>query len=388
MRVLSYKCNLFCFIKINEANHQRLIKPIAQDPSDSHQSVTYSTNLAHIIGIGVLSFMGLATFFNATDSSAESVLRAQVNETTNSQTIDLLSPNYALTIPQAIGGPSDIVVNDRLALLSPQVGIVSGTETIQKVEVDPSGIVTYVVQKGDTLSEIAEKFDVSVNTIKWENDLGKTLKVGKELRILPVTGIRHTIKKGDTFGGIAKRYGVETEDITVFNNIDATKLQPGKKIIIPNGVQPKASSSSRSSSVSAKVASVTTASLAAASGEYITPTAGPITSRMGPRYGRYHYGVDYGAPTGTPIVATRAGTITKTSCGSGYGKCLVIQHDNGTHSLYAHASRLYVTVGTQVKQGQKIAAVGSTGRSTGPHLHFEIRNSGNGRALNPLKLIK
>lgn len=324
--------------------------------------------------------------FNSTPSSAESILRAQTTNKMNSQRAEILSPNYAVVIPKAIGGSNDIIVNNRLALLSPQVGMATGSRSIQKIEVDPAGIVSYVIQKGDTLSEIAEKFDVSVNTIRWENNLGKTLRVGKELRILPVTGVRHTIAKGDTFGKIAKKYDVEIEDITIFNNIDATKLQAGKKIIIPNGVKPKTTPSK--SSVSSSSSKVTLAKLASAKGDYITPTSGRITSKMGSRSGRYHYGIDYGAPTGTPIVATRSGKVIKTSCGSGYGKCLVIKHDNGTQSLYAHASRIFVTVGTQVKQGQKVAAVGSTGRSTGPHLHFEIRNSASGKALNPLNLIK
>jgi len=304
----------------------------------------------------------------------------------NSQRINLLAPNYSVEIPQAIGGPSDIQVNHRLALLSPQVGVITGNLSIKNIEVDPDGIVVYVVQSGDTLSEIAESFDVSMNTIRWENNLGKTIKPGQELRILPVTGIRHTITKGDTFGDIAKKYDVEIEDITVFNDISADKLVVGKKIIVPNGTQPVVAT--RTSSASTTSSSVTLARLSTSRGEYITPTSGQITSRMGPRSGRYHYGVDYGARTGTPIVATRSGTVTRTSCGSGYGKCLIIKHDNGTQSLYAHASKLYVTVGTSVVQGQKIAAVGSTGRSTGPHLHFEIRNSASGKALNPLTLIK
>lgn len=334
-----------------------------------------------------MSLAGVIGLFNSTPSSAEYILRPANVDTTNSQRVTLLSPNYSLEIPQAIGGPNDIIVHDRLALLSPQVGMTTGSQTISAIEVDPLGIITYVVQKGDTLSEIAEKFDVSVNTIRWENNLGKTLSVGKELRILPVTGVRHTIAKGDTFAKIAKTYDVEVEDITIFNDIDDTKLVVGKKIIVPNGVKKEVVSETRSS-VSASSASKTLTTLSAAKGEYIRPTGGVLTSKMGSRNGRYHYGVDYGAPTGTPIVATAAGTVIKTSCGSGYGKCLVIKHNNGTQSLYAHASQLYVTTGTKVKQGQKIAAVGSTGRSTGPHLHFEIRNSATGKALNPLSLIK
>lgn len=340
--------------------------------------------MIHTGSFGLLSVLGIIGLFNSTPSSAQSFIKAQVSTETNSQRIELLSADFGPEIPKAIGGPEDIFVNEKLALLSPQIGIATGDTLIQQIKIDPSGIITYVVQKGDTLSEIAEKFDVSVNTIRWENNLGKTLKVGKELNILPVTGVRHTIKKGDTFASIAKTYDVEVEDIIIFNNIADTELSIDKKIIIPNGVKPAAKVSKTSSTK----ASATLAKLSTSSGEYITPTAGMITSKMGSRNGRYHYGIDYGASTGTPIVATRSGRVIKTTCGSGYGKCLVIKHDNGTQSLYAHASKLFVSTGTNVKQGQKIAAVGSTGRSTGPHLHFEIRNSKTGQALNPLSLIK
>jgi murein DD-endopeptidase MepM/ murein hydrolase activator NlpD len=372
--------------KNNEVSIYRLIKPIAQDPSGDH-TATYHQSIVHVISFGLLSLIGIVGLFNSTPSSAESFLKGKINDTTNSQTVSLLSPNYSLEIPQATGGPNDIIIHDRLALLSPQVGMITGYQALPNIEVDPFGIITYIVQKGDTLSEIAEKFDVSANTIRWENDLGKTLSEGKDLQILPVTGVRHTIAKGDTFAKIAKTYDVEAEDITVFNNIDDTKLLVGNKIIVPNGIKREAVAVTKSNTSSSSSLSIL-ATLSSARGEYIRPTTGVLTSKMGPRNGSFHYGIDYGAPTGTPIVATAAGTVIKTSCGSGYGKCMIIQHANGTQSLYAHTSQLFVTTGTKVKQGQRIAAVGSTGRSTGPHLHFEIRDSLTGRALNPLNLIK
>jgi len=355
---------------------QRLIKHNAQDPLGTNLEATYNPSLVHIISFGLLSILGIVGLFNSTPSSAQSFLKTQISQESNSQRINLLSADYGPEVPKAIGGSEDIWVNNRLALLSPQVGIMTGMDFPQGVEVDSSGVVSYIVQKGDTLSEIAEQFDVSVNTIKWENNIGRTLGVGKELAILPVTGIRHTITKGDTFGGIAKRYGVEIEDITIYNDIDDTKLIVGKKIIVPNGVK-KAAIVTRTMQRSSS--SPLSSSL---SDYYRRPTTGPTTSLFGPRNRSYHYGIDFGAPRGTPIVASAAGTVVRTSCGSGYGKCLKIQHDNGTQTLYAHASRLFVTTGTNVAQGQKIASVGSTGRSTGPHLHFEIIES-NGRKKNP-----
>ena len=174
-------------------------------------------------------------------------------------------------------------------------------------------------------------------------------------------------------------YEVETEDITIYNDLAPTELQIGKKIIVPNGV--KGTSSQTRSTTTAP-----TRSTRPQSGYYLRPTSGRITSKFGPRSGRYHYGIDFGAPTGTPIVASAAGTVIKVGCGSGYGNCLVIQHDNGTRTLYAHASKLYVGVGTKVARGERVAAVGSTGRSTGPHLHFEIIRP-NGQKMNPNNLF-
>lgn len=323
--------------------------------------------------------MAAIGLFYSTPSLADVVISPVTTSDTNSQRMNLLTADYGIKVPAAIGGPDNINVENHLALLLPQVGIKTGSYATENISVDPLGVITYIVQKGDTLSEIAEKFDVSSNTIKWENDLGKTLSIGKELRILPVTGVQHSIKKGDTLSKIASSYDVDIEDITVFNDIDESSLAIGEKIIIPNGVkksplrttktQAKSSTRSKSSSTPSDT------------GYYIRPTTGPTTSLFGARSGRYHYGIDFGAPTGTPIVASAAGTVIATSCGSGYGKCLKIQHDNGTQTLYAHASKLHVNTGTNVAQGQLVAAVGSTGRSTGPHLHFEIIRS-NGTKMN------
>ncbi len=113
----------------------------------------------------------------------------------------------------------------------------------------------------------------------------------------------------------------------------------------------------------------------------IRPTTGTITSRFGTRWGKQHKGLDIGASTGTPIKAAASGTVTKAGRTSDYGNIVVISHGNGIETYYAHCSKLYVTVGQKVSQGEQIAAVGSTGRSTGPHLHLEIRV--NGVAQNP-----
>lgn len=363
-------------------SHPWLIKPTAQDPSDASHSVTYIPWHVHVTFVGLISLLAAVWFFHSAPSNA-SVISSKSDTAMNSQRLTLLAPNYSVDIPGAIGGPSDIQVDNKLALLSPQIGIITGAASMPNVDIDEDGIINYIVQEGDNLSQIAESFDVSINTIKWENNISGSIKPGQELRILPVTGVRHTIKKGDTFASIAKMYDVETEDITIFNNIDATKLIPGNKIIIPNGVKP---STVKASSGSSTGSSSSSSSSSVSNSYYIRPSKLPTTSTFGPRWGKYHYGIDFGGPIGSPIVATAAGKVVKTSCGSGYGKCLIIEHGNGTQSLYAHTSKILVSTGDTVSQGQKIAEVGNTGNVTGPHLHFEIsEKSGKKRNVNFLK---
>jgi murein DD-endopeptidase MepM/ murein hydrolase activator NlpD len=118
------------------------------------------------------------------------------------------------------------------------------------------------------------------------------------------------------------------------------------------------------------------------SGQLQVPASGPVTSPFGFRYhpvlgrGRLHAGLDIGAPTGTPIYAAEAGIVVTAGRNGGYGNCVIIDHGGGLSTLYGHASELYVTPGQSVQRSQSIAAVGSTGLSTGPHLHFEVRRNG------------
>lgn len=357
----------------------RLIKPNAQDPAE-HQPATYQliTPRALLTSASLLTLLLVVPMVFTLSQAMETEYAIRTNE--NSQSMTLLSSNFSIEVPKAVGGPDAPYIED--GTMHPQIGMSSALAS--QVQQDTDGTSYYIVQEGDTLSEIAELFGVSINTIIWENNIGKNIKPNQELKILPVTGIRHKVKKGDTISSIAKQYDVEQEDITIYNDIDESKLVVGGSIIIPNGVKKQVANPAPSKKSNPSVSSP---SSPVSGGYYMRPTAGKITSRFGVRSRGYHYGIDYGAPTGTPIVASASGTVLKTSCGSGYGNCLIISHDNGTQTLYAHASVLYVSAGTVVKQGQKIAAVGSTGRSTGPHLHFEIIKS-NGQKLNPEKYIQ
>jgi murein DD-endopeptidase MepM/ murein hydrolase activator NlpD len=213
-------------------------------------------------------------------------------------------------------------------------------------------------------------FDVSVNTIRWANDIppSGTIRVGQTLTILPVTGIKYTVKKGDTLASIAKRYGGDADEIASFNVIEGA-LTVGTEIIIPDGMVP-APAPTRSSSAPVYATSVGTPTQI---GYYLRPIAGGLRSQ-----GIHGYnGVDLAAPSGTPIFASAEGDVIvakQTGWNGGYGQYVVVRHSNGSQTLYAHASSVIVSVGQHVQQGQVIAYVGRTGKATGSHVHFEIRN--------------
>lgn len=252
----------------------------------------------------------------------------------------------------------------------------------------------YTVATGDTLSEIADSFNVSTNTIRWENNIsGEKISIGQKLNILPVTGVKHVIKSGDTIGGIANKYEADSQDISVFNGIlDSDVLKAGDVLFVPNGIiKPvvlKTTSSSSKTPSKTNVVSNTKAD----SGYYIRPVPGIVTSPYGPRKRDFHTGVDLAGVKGvTPVSAAASGIVTKVingckegykSCGGGYGNYLDIVHSNGTTTRYAHLSKTSVSVGQTVSQGQTIGILGNTGISTGPHLHFEVINA-NGSKMKP-----
>lgn len=211
----------------------------------------------------------------------------------------------------------------------------------------------------------------------WANDLKNgVIREGQVLVILPVNGVRHIVKKGDTLASIAKSYKGEVDEIADFNNLSiSSPLVVGEEILVPNGKLAVTLSTSVSSG------SKTTSTLRGTGGPelfgyYIRPVFGGTISQ-----GLHGYnGVDLAAPRGTTIVASAKGVVI-ISRGSGwnggYGNYVVIQHPNGTQTLYAHLSSVVAREGSEVEQGQLIGYSGSTGKSTGPHLHFEIRGAKN-----------
>ena len=272
--------------------------------------------------------------------------------------------------PTAARGGGDITIVDSSALM-PEEG---PSGTIADIEKPKNGTISiYVVRPGDTLNGIAKMFDVTPSTVLWANDLpkGSHLQVGQTLTILPITSIKYTIKKGDTLASVAKRYKADAAEIASYNGIDA--LLVGDEILIPNGEIP-AAPSSPSKGIGAELAhNVGPAGTAEQIGYYLRPLVGGIRTQ-----GVHGYNaVDLAAPVGTPVLSSAAGDIIVAKEGGwngGYGSYVVIQHNNGAQTLYSHMSKVIVGVGQVVVQGQVIGYVGATGKATGPHVHFEIRD--------------
>lgn len=263
--------------------------------------------------------------------------------------------------------------NSLLASASPQTSVVDavggGDFSLEEEDLE-----IYVVKAGDTAQVIADMFEVSVDTIYSANEIpkGSKLSVGDVLLILPFSGVEHTVAKGETPQTIASKYKVELKDILSANDLGIEdKLSVGEKLMIPGGniaseTKPK-TPAGKTVATKGKVVS----SLPSVSGYFKNPVPGARRTR-GIQSG--HRGVDLAAPTGTPIYAAAAGTaiIARNGYNGGFGNYVVIQHGNGTKTLYAHMSKLGTTPGAKVAQGEVIGYVGNSGRSRGAHLHIEV----------------
>jgi len=286
----------------------------------------------------------------------------------NSQNIALLQATVSAD-PKAARGGGDINIVGGTALLS-ETGPAGTAADIE--EANQNGEISlYVIKKGDTVSAISKMFGVSTNTILWANNIpkGTPLKEGETLVILPISGVRHVVKSGDTLAAIAKKYGGDVDEILQFNSLaNASDIKVGMEITVPDGVINEIKPTSGGTRIASSLPSVV--------GYFMRPV---VSARKTQGIHGYN-GVDLAAPTGTQILAAAAGQVLISRSGGwngGYGNYIVIKHSNGTQTLYAHNSANYVSVGQWVSQGDVIGLVGNTGKSTGAHVHFEVRGAKN-----------
>ena len=302
-------------------------------------------------------FCGIAVCFSAQNNpSSGFVVYSMANQ--NECFVDarencaIESPDLYLIQNNTIRGNSPVIS------VTPNVlGSLGAIETdIQRKEV-----MEHIVDPGETVSSIAAKFNISVNTILWANDLTSksTLKVGKKLIILPVSGILHIVSSGDTLSEIVKHYKSDSSEIIAINDIQDNKIFIGDVLVLPGAKKP-------SSSYIAKAPSV--------SSYFIIPCKGTISQRL-----HWYNAVDVANKCGTPIYATAGGAVQKAGYIKIGGNRVRVVHPNGIVTYYGHLSKILVSPGQKVSQGQIVGYMGRTGFATGCHVHYEVRG-----ATNPL----
>lgn len=392
-----------------------------------------SRNINPIFYKGFLVIFGCLTFFTASPTQALSfnkilenigdtlgIAKAEEKEKRNKeeniQTLRVFEPDKnikAATLPDQI--PKKSLNNEEdLSLEAGQDNFYAG-ENLEKIDEDMhSDNAIYKVARGESIYSIAAYFSISADTILSFNKISeKEIRPGTVLEIPPVDGVYYEVKKGDTLRKLADKYKVELDDITLFNGLlENENLAVGDEVFIP-GAKPekkeekKTTTKSRTVASSKSVISSVTdpvlgnlskyiknfgrgstaqksklsdlkkyASLPKYSGYYIMPAPG--TNRTQTVHG--HNGSDFAGKIGTPVLAAAPGTVRVAKSSGynfGYGNYIIVTHANGSETVYAHLSRVLVSPGQTVGQGAQIGAIGSSGNSTGPHLHFEIRGAYN-----------
>lgn len=249
-------------------------------------------------------------------------------------------------------------------------------------------IISYNVAPGDTIETIAKKFDISTDSIKWENDLTDKdiLSIGQEIKILPVTGVAHKVAPGDTIYTIAEKYKTNAQGIAdfpfnTFADPETFALVAGQILIVPGGVAPQ----SQTQYINQEEVHIASGPMPVSVSGWYFPVSGGITQY--PSW--YHMALDIAGDVGTPVYAAHSGTVERVSLGTwdgGYGNNVWVNDGDGIKTHYAHLNSANVDAGQAVVGGQTIIGYrGNTGRSTGPHTHFEVQV--NGTLVNPLTYV-
>ncbi|MDO8583747.1 MAG: M23 family metallopeptidase [bacterium] len=272
---------------------------------------------------------------------------------------------------------------------------------------------TYTIQSGDTVASIAQRFGVNAGTVIWANKLDSRafIKPGESLKIPAVSGVLYTIKKGDTLQKVATLYKLDVAAISDANHLTDTTLSVGEELILPGAsplpvaVAPKPSTSKSKVNPSITISRIPGKEIdkyqeltKTADTRQKPPDESPDVSAakllwptrqhaINQYYGWKHTGIDFNGDYTDAIYASEDGVVEQAGWNSGgYGLMVLINHQNGYKTRYGHASKLFVATGDTVKRGQVIGMVGTTGRSTGTHLHYEVYI--NGKRVNPLVYIK
>lgn len=254
--------------------------------------------------------------------------------------------------------------------------------------------ITYIVVEGDTLSSIGQKYSISVDAIRYANNLTDLnyLKIGQELTIPPIEGVVYKVQKGDSIESVAQKFAVASQAVVDFNYLDEPfELTVGQELIIPDAKIPEprpktlderpAIPTYPSYDVDAYTNIPYTDSGFVGTGRFVWPTNARFISQY---FSWYHPALDI--TKGGPIYAADSGTVIRAGWWpNGYGYAVQIDHGNGYTTTYAHLNRIDVSVGDSLDRGQVLGIMGSTGRSTGTHVHFVIQYYG--QYINPLNFF-
>ena len=354
------------------------------------------TLLKHYAAHGVIVLVALVAF---SMHSFELPINSNASFVLNAPTIDLMPEYQGLVTTQqnelGRGGEGEVPAIEQVTTAqTPPIAPATRLQSLMTNDLLRSPVVhttipkrlrrdviTYVVESGDTVGGIAVHFGLEAETVMWANgNLAQNpdlLRPGQELVILPIDGVYHTVVKGDTLEKVAEWYKAEVQSIVdcTYNGLDPENLaiNPGDKLIVPGGIKPYVP---RSVSI---YKGAIPANAERGTGVFTWPASGRITDRFGFRTksGHWHNGLDIASLKNSPIAAADSGFVTFAGwTDAGYGNLVVIDHRNGYETRYAHLQAFFVTAGQSVGQGTVIATMGSTGNSSGPHVHFEISHKG------------
>ncbi len=269
--------------------------------------------------------------------------------------------------------------------------IITYAPPVEKKKEKPKYFFTreHIVREGESLWAISKTYDVSQQTIVAFNKM-KTMRIfeGQKIFVPSIDGIIHTVRRGETLKNLSTRFKISANELMKANRLpSANEIKVSSSLFIP-GNFPELIKIERAIAETQRIA-VARKSRA----RFIWPTDNKSVSstfgmRMHPIYDRmiFHQGIDISGATGTKLYSPAEGKVFYRDVIRGYGKVIIIKHESGYSSVFAHLSRFNVRLGEWVEQGEVIGFMGATGRVTGPHLHFEMRLMD--RAVDPLKLLQ
>ena len=322
----------------------------------------------------------------ATNSNAEGYYIEEGLISGESQINNYLTGNETAVAPQSNQPLSEEELplsGNSAALIKPEIPSLAAAVPTRNT------IIEYTVQGGDTIGTIAQKFGLNQTTILWQNNLTSRsyIRPGQILSILPTDGVAYKVAKGDNLAKIATKLRATTDKIIEFNRLaDQSDIKVGQTLIIPEGrpYSAPAPAAPKLASVQQIFTGPVIEDNPASSGKMLWPNG---CYRITQYFSWKHAGLDIACAKGTPIRAADDGVVYETAnLNTGYGHYVFIDHGNGKTTRYGHMTTIYVKKGESVKRGQVIGLEGSTGRSTGPHLHFEVRI--NGKVYNPLSYLR